>query len=168
VSKLRTGLYPVKYAAEWVARVHRRLPSVRGAMWSLGLWCGDELRGVAVVGRPGARLLDVPARTRIGVVEVTRVAVAEGTPNGCSMLYGACARAGRGMGLDGMLTYTHLDETGVSLRAAGWRTDLITAGGEWGRPSRQRELALDVAPKRRWWAPWSSVIAPRPAGGGER
>jgi hypothetical protein len=155
---MRTGLYPVKYARSWVEKVHRRIPPLTGAMWCIGLWDGVDMRGLAVVGRPSARLLDVRARERVGTVEVIRVAVVESTPNGCSMLYGACARAGRSMGLDGMLTYIHDDETGVSLRAAGWVSDKVTDGGEWSRPSRQRELALDSKPKKRWWAAWSTVL----------
>jgi hypothetical protein len=159
---MQTGLYPVKYARAWVSSVHRRIPELTGAMWCLGLWDGADMRGLAVVGRPSARMLDVPARERIGTVEVLRVAVVEGTKNGCSMLYGGCARAGRAMGLDGMLTYIHDDETGVSLRASGWVQDTSTDGGEWSRPSRQRKLVLDSKPKTRWWAAWSDAARHRP------
>lgn len=155
---MRTGLYPVKYARAWVEKVHRRIPALTGAMWCIGLWDGLDMRGLAVVGRPSARMLDVSARERVGTVEVIRVAVIEGTLNGCSMLYGACARTGRSMGLDGMLTYIHDDETGVSLRAAGWVPDKVTDGGEWSRPSRQRALVLDSKPKKRWWAAWSNAV----------
>ncbi len=155
---MMTGPYPVKYAREWIEKVHRRIPELTGAMWCVGLWDGSEMRGLAVVGRPSARMLDVPARTRVPVLEVIRVAVIEGTKNGCSTLYGACARSGRAMGLDGMLTYIHDDETGVSLRAAGWVEDGSTDGGEWARPSRQRKLALDHKPKKRWWAAWSKAV----------
>ena len=59
---------------------------------------------------------------------------------------------------DGMLTYIHDDETGVSLRAAGWVVDKMTDGGEWSRPSRQRALVLDSKPKRRWWTAWSAEV----------
>jgi len=153
------GPYPVKYAHEWNAETHRRLKKLTGAMWCIGLWDGPTMRGLAVVGRP-CRMLDAPARTRIPVLEVIRVAVVEGTKNGCSTLYGACSRAGRDMGLDGMLTYIHDDETGVSLRAAGWVHDVTTDGGEWDRPSRQRQLVTDNKPKKRWWAAWSKAVQP--------
>lgn len=153
-----TGPYPVKYAKAWIESVHRRIPTLTGAMWCVGLWVGDDMRGLAVVGRPSARPLDVPARTRIPVLEVLRVAVVEGTRNGCSALYGACGRSARDMGADGILTYIHDDETGVSLRAAGWVEDRTTEGGEWGREGRQRKLALDANPKRRWWAAWSKAV----------
>ena len=106
-SRLVTGAYPVKYAREWVESVHRRIPEMVGAMWCIGLWRGREMRGLAVVGRPSARMLGAPARTRVPLLEVLRVAVVEDTHNGCSTLYGACARAARGMGVDGILTYIH-------------------------------------------------------------
>lgn len=71
------------------------------------------------------------------------------------MLYGACSRAGKALGADNMVTYTHEDEDGTSLKAAGWIDGGLTDGGEWSRPSRPRQLALDTHRKRRWWAPWS-------------
>ena len=154
---LITGPYPVKYAKAWIETVHRRIPALTGAMWAIGLWDGAEMRGLAVVGRP-ARMLDVPARTRIPVLDVLRVAVIEGTPNGCSALYGSCSRVARDMGADGILTYIHSDETGVSLKAAGWVQDRATEGGEWSRKSRPRKGALDALPKWRWWAAWSKAV----------
>ena len=153
------GPYPVKYAKAWIETVHRRIPTLTGAMWCVGLWVDGEMRGLAVVGRPSARKLDSLARERIHTLEVLRVAVIEGTRNGCSMLYGACSGAAQRMGADGLLTYIHEDEAGVSLRAAGWVEDKTTDGGAWSRPSRQRELA----PKRRWWAPWSAQVKTKAA-----
>jgi hypothetical protein len=159
--KLTLGAYAAKYAEEWMQQVHRRLPDMTGTMWCIGLWSGEEMRGLAAVGRPSARMLDVRARTRIAIQEVIRVAVMEGTPNGCSMLYGACSRAARGMGLDGLLTYIHNDEDGASLKASNWLEDGETDGGEWDRDGRQRQLAVDPNPKRRWWAPWSKGVRER-------
>jgi hypothetical protein len=159
------GPYPVKYAREWVELTHRRIPQLTGAMWCVGLWVDDVMRGLAVVGRPNARNMDVLARHRIHTLCVLRVAVIEGTHNGCSALYGACSRAAKAQGADGLCTYIHDDETGVSLRASGWRKDATpTSGGEHDRPSRKRKPALDAKPKWRWWAPWSTALsAPSPA-----
>jgi hypothetical protein len=56
------------------------------------------------------------------------------------------------------VTYTHLDEHGASLRAAGWIDDGLTDGGEHDCPSRPRRRALDPLPKRRWFAPWSARV----------
>ena len=78
-----------------------------------------------------------------------------GYRNACSMLYGACWRAARAMGADSMVTYTHLDEPGTSLIAAGWTDGGLTEGGQYTRPSRKRGAAVDPKPKRRWWAPGS-------------
>ena len=145
---MRTRICTVKRALPFVARVHRRLPKLQGAMWAIGLWT-TEMVGVAVVGAP-ARMLAADSLC------VLRVAVIEGHQNGCSMLYGACSRAAKAMGADNLVTYTHGDERGVSLKAAGWIDGGLTDGGEWDCPSRPRQLALDPEPKRRWWAPWSA------------
>lgn len=55
-----------------------------------------------------------------------------------------------------MVTYTHCDESGVSLKAAGWIDGGLTDGGEWDRPSRPRLPGVDSEPKRRWWTRWSA------------
>lgn len=117
-------------------------------MWAVGAWAHGELIGVALVGWPARELND-------DTLSVLRVAVVEGHRNACSLLYGACARAAKAMGAENLVTYTHGDESGVSLKAAGWVDGGLTDGGEWDRPGRPRQLALDPEPKRRWWAPWS-------------
>jgi hypothetical protein len=155
VNALRLRPYPIKRALPFVRAVHRRLPALQGGMWSVAIQGGDEVRGVAVVGRPNARMLDNGRR-----LQVLRVAVIVGTPNGCSMLYGACSRAARSMGSTDLFTYIHDDETGVSLKAAGWIEDVEfeSGGGEWSRPSRQREATTEPGKKRRFWAPWSEWL----------
>jgi hypothetical protein len=105
-----------RQAAAFVAEHHRHHGAPRGAKFVLGLRRGNELVGVAVVGRPVARHLD-DGRT----AEVNRTCVLEGVPNANSMLYGAAWRAARAMGYLRLVTYTQQGETGASLRAAGWR-----------------------------------------------
>jgi hypothetical protein len=139
-----------------VARWHRHHKSVQGHRFSLGVV--DEagvLRGVAVVGRPVAR--HTPADR---VVEVTRCCT-DGTPNACSCLYAAAARAAGAMGYERIQTFTLDTEGGASLRAAGWMPAGLSPGGQWrhtdGRPRRTDQ---PVCPKRRWqrtlnpWTPW--------------
>lgn len=150
MSALRLRPWTVKKALPFVRRVHRRLPRVQGALWAVSARLGASVIGCAVVGHPARELMEDDA-----TLAVLRVAVIEGHPNACSMLYGACARAARAMGADNLVTYTHLDEHGGSLKAAGWVQGGLTDGGEWDRDSRQRSLAVDPLPKRRWWAPWS-------------
>lgn len=147
---MRLRPYTVTAALEFVKRTHRRLPDLQGAMWAVSVRKGTDVVGVALVGNPARLLMEDNA-----TLGVLRVAVIEGNPNACSMLYGSCSRAGKAMGADNMVTYTHGDELGTSLRAAGWIFGGLTDGGEYGRPSRQRELAVDPLPKVRWWAPWS-------------
>lgn len=147
--------WTVKAALPFVRQVHRRLPRVQGALWAVRV-VDDQARtvGVALVGHPARRLMG-------DTLAVLRVAVVEGCPNACSMLYGACSRAARAMGAENLVTYTHEDESGVSLRASGWVRDGMTDGGEYTRPSRHRPAVVDARPKHRWWAPWSKR-APRP------
>lgn len=155
MSLLRLRPCTVKAALPFVRKHHRRLPKLQGALWAVSVFLADDMVGVAVVGHP-ARLL-MP-----DTLAVLRCAVIEGTPNACSMLYGSCSRSAKGMGAENLVTYTHLDEHGTSLRAAGWIEDGETDGGEWIRESGpQRSLAIDPLPKRRWFAPWSLRVARR-------
>lgn len=142
--------WTVKAALPFVRQVHRRLPRLQGALWAVAVRSAGEVVGCAVVGHPARELMDR------GVLAVSRVAVIEGHKNACSMLYGACSRAARGMGAEALVTYTHEDEHGTSLKASGWIRGGLTEGGEYSRPSRARGAVVDAKPKRRWWAPWSN------------
>lgn len=51
---------------------------------------------------------------------------------------GAAARAAFALGYQKIGTYILQEETGVSLRAAGWRLIGERGGGTWSRPSRPR------------------------------
>ncbi len=151
---LRLAPITVKVARPFVARVHRKLPRVQGAMWAISvLDVGGAVVGVALVGNP--------ARVWNGeVLCVLRVAVVEGYRNACSMLYGACSRAAKAMGARNLVTYTHLDEDGASLKASNWiPCGLTDDEAEWGRDGRPRQLAIDPEKKRRWFAPWSEKAA---------
>ena len=132
-------------ANELVDELHRHHKPVRGHRFSMALYDNDRLCGVAIVGRPVARMTDANR-----VAEVLRVCT-DGTPNACSMLLGACARVAREMGFDCIQTFTLESEPGVSLVAAGWDLDGCTSGGTWNRPSRsgRREDQPQVS-KKRW------------------
>jgi hypothetical protein len=169
---MRTSPYPIKHSVRFVERTHRRPPHAHDRMWAIALWVESSLRGVALVGRPKARKLGVdqgsaawpPPYDRL---EVVRVAVEEGVPNGCSMLYGACSRTARAMGALDLLTYTDEDEPGTSLRAAGWiPDDGLYGGGQADRPSRprRRRTQAEAQRRRRWWAPWSKSAPKRERG----
>lgn len=115
---------------------------------------GDVV-GVAIVGRPSARLLDDGL-----TVEITRLCVARdpsgrGYPNACSKLLASCAQAARGLGYKRVITYTKPEEGGGSLRAAGWKIVARSGGDTWNRPGCGRPR-VDLNPNQqrlRWEAP---------------
>jgi len=101
-------------ACAFVAQHHRHNKPPRGHKFSVALHDGELLIGVAMAGRPVARHLDDGL-----TLEVNRTCT-DGTANANSMLYGACRRAGWGMGYRRLITYTQNDEGGASLRGAGF------------------------------------------------
>jgi alkylated DNA nucleotide flippase Atl1 len=135
-------------ARRFVNEFHRHHKAPLSAKFALGLEANGELAGVAMVGRPVARMLD-DGRT----AEVTRCCVREGVPNGCSMLYGAAWRCARAMGYKRLVTYTLDTEPGSSLAASNWRVVGQAGGGSWSRPSRTREDNHPTQRKMRWEIP---------------
>jgi len=131
-------------AKEFVLRYHRHHPPPLSAKFAVAVAVGDEVRGVCIVGRPVARGLDDG-----WTLEVTRVCT-DGTPNACSMLYGAAWRAGRALGYRRAVTYTLDSETGASVRAAGWRVLGRVRGRSWDCPSRPRVDRHPTQEKIRW------------------
>lgn len=138
----------LKEANAAVAAWHRHHKPVQGHRFSVG--CVDEsgtLHGAATIGRPVARLAGLPR----DVLEVTRL-VTDGTPNACSILYAAAARAGKALGYRRIQTYILLgDEVGTSLRASGWKSDGPAGGGQWKHTDgKARRTDQPTAPKERW------------------
>lgn len=119
-------------AHEVVRRLHRHHKPSRGGKFAIGLADDDTIRGVAIVGRPVARLADDGF-----TAEVTRLAT-DGIKNGCSLLYAACWRAARAMGYRKLITYILSSEAGTSVTAAGWKRIGECGGGSWNRNSRPR------------------------------
>ena len=131
--------------ASWfVNSWHRHARATVGHVFSLGLFGPDlSLHGVAVVGRPVARMLDDGC-----TLEVTRLAT-DGTRNACSMLYAAACREARARGWSRVITYTRSDETGASVRAAGFTQAGLVKGRQWDTPSRRR-IQRPVVDRVRW------------------
>jgi hypothetical protein len=142
-------LVPVRFrdACQFVAEHHRHHGPPQGMRFCVGVADDDGvLRGVAIVGRPVARLFD-DGQT----VEVTRLAT-DGARNACSMLYGAAWRAAKALGYRRLITYTQKPEAGASLRAAGWRVlaERPPHTG-WWRPSRPRGNHSPTGVQRTLW-----------------
>lgn len=138
-----------------VKRWHRHHPPPVSGLFALGVVGEDgALHGVAIVGRPVARMADDG-----WTCEVIRVAT-DGTANACSALYGAAWKAARALGWSRMITYTLPSEGGASLRGAGWREVGAAGGGEgWLHHPRPGKCLHPTDVKTRW-----EVGAAGPAG----
>ena len=108
---------------------------------------------MAIVGNPlSATLMDG------FTAEVLRACVLPDAPrNSNSLLYGACRRIWFEMGGAKILTYTLTEESGASLRGAGWTLAATVKGHDtatWGKQDhlRRRDQAITAMSKRRWEA----------------
>lgn len=131
-------------AKAFVEQHHRHHDAPLGGLFAVACADDEQVRGVAVVGRPVARMLDDG-----WTVEVTRVAT-DGAANTCSMLYGAAWRAAKALGYKKLITYTLLEEGGASLRAAGFECSGPAGGGTWNRKARPRVDTHPTQQKIRW------------------
>lgn len=101
----------------------------------MGVKSGAVLVGVATAGRPVARHFDNGI-----TLEINRTCT-DGSRNANSMLYGAVWRAARAMGYCRCITYTQADESGASLRAAGWtRVKELRPRGSWAASTSDTRL----------------------------
>jgi hypothetical protein len=128
----------------FVAQHHRHHKAVTGHRWSTAVSVSGAIVGVAIVGRPVARMTDCRS-----VVEALRVCT-DGTHNACSALYGAVCRQQKSLGYEKAQTFILESESGVSLLAAGWKPVAFSAGGSWSRDSRLRIDSAPLIRKVRW------------------
>jgi hypothetical protein len=125
----------ISEANEFVDNFHRHNKPTQGGRFAIGASVEEGLVGVAIVGRPVGRMLDDG-----WTAEVTRVCVVDHAPkNTCSFLYGRCWRIWQQMGGKRMVTYTLQEESGSSLRGAGWKIVGETKPGGWDRQDRKRD-----------------------------
>ncbi|RZV40176.1 MAG: hypothetical protein EVJ48_01415 [Candidatus Acidulodesulfobacterium acidiphilum] len=123
----------LKLANEFVLANHRHNKPVAGHKFSIGLFDDERLIGVAICGRPVARMADDGL-----TLEILRVCT-DGTRNANSMLYGRVKKIAQVMGYKKVLTYTLAEESGSSLRAVGAQKDGLVKPQEWSREKRKRE-----------------------------
>ncbi len=142
--KLTVVPITLREANEFVRQHHRHHKPVPGCKFAIAVAKDGRIVGVAVVGRPVARMLD-----NGWTLEVNRTCT-DGTKNANSMLYGACWRAARAMGYRKLITYTLPEEGGCSLRAAGWTCLGEARGGSWNCPSRPRVDLHPTQVKLKW------------------
>lgn len=140
-------LVPITFADadRFVNGLHRHNRTPPSHKFSIGAAVDGELVGVAIVGLPVAREFN-DGRT----LEVRRTCT-DGTRNANSLLYGATWRAAKALGWRRLVTYTQADETGASLRAAGWVVIAERpARSSWDTPSRRR-MSTYLSTDRTLW-----------------
>jgi hypothetical protein len=142
----------LKAAQEYVRQYHRHNKPPVGHKFSIGLYDGEHLAGIATAGRPVARMLDDGL-----TLEVLRTCT-DGTRNANSMLYGAIVRAATALGYHKCITYTQHGESGASLRGAGWTpVAQLAARKGWDAPSRPRD---DIGSGGTARTRWERICAP--------
>ena len=115
----------LRKANGFVVKFHRHHKEVVGAKFAIGLFCENEMQGVAICGRPVGRKLDDGL-----TIEVVRLCVIEGLQNACSKLYAACSRIAKEMGYKKIISYILASEPGISLKASGWVLEADNVGGK--------------------------------------
>jgi hypothetical protein len=142
----------LKPANRFVDKHHRHMGSTNndGGKYAIALEHEGEIVGVAIVGRPNARMLqhgkqEFPA-------ELLRLCTSSAAPKGAeSKLYARARRIWQLMGGSHFHTYTLKRESGASLRGAGLKEPLEVHSEQWdcpSRPRKHREIADE--PKVRW------------------
>jgi hypothetical protein len=119
-------------ANAFVSLYHRHHKPMQGCKFCVAVSNDEKVVGVAIVGRPVARMLD-----NGWTLEVNRCCT-DGTKNACSMLYSAAWKAAKALGYKRLITYTLPDEGGASLKASNWKCIGLRGGGNWNVKSRPR------------------------------
>jgi len=142
------NLQPITYreCCDFIRQHHRHHAPPQGYLFGVAVNDGKQVVGVATIGRPVARMFDDG-----WTAEVTRCCT-DGTPHVASKLYAAARRAIFALGYRRLVTYTLAEESGVSLRAAGWRELGRAGGGDWSRTSRPRVSKAPTGQKTLWEA----------------
>lgn len=142
----------LRSANDFVERWHRHSArtSNDGGKFAIGLEHDGKLVGVAIVGRPNARMLQhgepYPA-------ELLRLCTSPACPKGGgSKLYSRAKRIWQLMGGTHWHTYTLQTESGASMRGAGLKKPSAEVRPQqWNRKKRPRdERAIYDEPKFRW------------------
>jgi len=130
-------------ASDFINENHRHHKATVGHKFSIGLYDGEKIVGVAVCGRPVSRYLDDGE-----TCEINRLCT-DGTRNACSMLYGASCRVAKEMGYKKIITYILASENGASLKASGFICEGEAGGTHWtGKRNRGQDIPNEM--KTRW------------------
>ena len=134
-----------RQACDFINEHHRHHVAPQGIKFALGISNGQKLVGVLTAGRPVSRHRD-DGHT----LEITRVCVNGAYVHLCSKLYAGARRIAREMGYTSLITYTLDEETGSSVRAAGFMFMGKSVGGSWNSHSRSRVDKHPMGLKNLW------------------
>ncbi|WP_395606307.1 XF1762 family protein [Bacillus velezensis] len=143
--KLETRPITLKDACQFVDQNHRHHIGPQGHKFSIGLYDGDIIIGVIIAGRPVSRHQDNGI-----TLEVTRCCVKEAYKNGISKLYAAVCKIAKVMGYKKVITYTLIEEPGVSMRSVNFLKVRTSSGGSWSSENRQRKDKHPTGKKLLW------------------
>lgn len=161
---IRLHVEPVTLALanEYVALVHRHhgpSPNFTSSFACAAICDNATIRGVAIAGLP---IASNRLRDGLRTLEVARLAT-DGTPNACSILYAACARAARALGYSRIITYILDSESGSSVKAAGWNQDEGEFGNQsWANHTARPGTGSNYGPKGRWSLRLAGLDRPPP------
>lgn len=128
---------------------HRHLKDVQGGLFSAQVAIDGIVVGVAIAGNP-ARVWQGTGRIVISRVATESAIDNPRARNASSKLYGAMCRAAEALGYSEAWTYSLPEESGDSLRGAGFEDMGLSDGGEHDRLPRRRKPAVRPDRKRRW------------------
>lgn len=150
VTRLEAIPITLQEASSYIDRHHRHNAGPKFHKFSVCLRVPGEPEpvGVAVVGTPKARH-QMDGET----LEINRCCTDPRYADVCSSLYARAVRIGRELGYRRFLTYTLPEESGSSLRAAGFQPDGVTRASVngWSSPSRPRDTAQYPAGEKIRW-----------------
>lgn len=143
----------LKPANRFVEKWHRHMGATNndGGKFAIGLEHNGEIVGVAIFGRPNARMLQHGKQEFPG--ELLRLCTSPSCPKGGgSKLHARVRRIWQLMGGTHLHTYTLQKESGASMRGAGMKKPTAEVQPEqWDRENRPREhRAIYDEPKYRW------------------
>ena len=151
VYMLRIVPITLREANDFVEAHHRHSArtSNDGGKYAIGPRHHDQLVGVAIVGRPIARMLQDG-----GTAELLRLCTSPEAPKGSgSKLYSRAKRIWQLMGGVRFVTYTLTSEGGETMRGVGFSDDqaVPVPAAKWSRPSRERKSRpIEALDKQRW------------------
>lgn len=145
-SPLQLTHVELKEANAFIEQHHRHHTRIQGHRFIIGAKMGGVLIGVIVVGRP------VGGQHQGDWTEVTRCCT-DGTPNSCSFLYSAAARASYHLGFYRIQTYILQEELGTSLKACGWKFERMSHPVGWHHdgPRAARKVAEHLMGRKQLW-----------------